>query len=98
MNFDFYQQYKNYSNTELLKIVKRPTDYQAAAVLVATQILTERQVTNEEIQLVEQYFQDIDSSAKTRKGKIDAVKDKAADFFEPVLHPSEKVEPAKWVN
>ena len=98
MNFDFYQLYKDYSNTELLKIVKRPTEYQAAAVAVATQILNERQVTIEEIQLVEQQFQDNDNATKVKKEKIDALKGKAIDFLEPVLHPSENVEPNKWVN
>ena len=54
MNLDFYQLYRNYSNTELLKIVKQPGDYQTSAVTAATQILNERQVTAEEIQLIEQ--------------------------------------------
>jgi hypothetical protein len=98
MHFDFYQQYKDYSNIDLLKIVKRPTDYQPAAVTVATQILNERQITPEEIQHVEQFFQDLDSSANAKKEKLAALKNKATDFFEPVLHPSEKVEPNKWVN
>ena len=74
MNFDFYQQYKNYSNIELLKIVKQPTDYQPAAVAVATQILNERQVTAEEIQFVEQYFQNLNSLANAKKKKIDTLK------------------------
>jgi hypothetical protein len=98
MNFDFYQLYKDYSNTELLKIVKRPAEYQPAAVAVATQILTERQVITEEIQLVDQHFHDIDNAKKAKKEKIDALKGKATDFFEPVLHPRENVEPNKWVN
>src|SRR3954464_10304228 len=98
MNFDFYEQYKDYSSTELLKIVKRPADFQPQAVAVAIQILSERQVTSEEIQLVDQYYQDIESSAKANKEKFDALKGKATDFFEPVLYPSEKVEPNKWVN
>ena len=98
MNFDFYQLYKDYSNTELLKIVKRPTEYQPTAVAAATQILNERQVTTEEIQFVDQHLHDIDNSTKTKKEKIDALKGKATDFFEPVLYPSEKVEPNKWLN
>lgn len=98
MNIDFYQLYKDYSNLELLKIVKRPTEYQPAAVAIATQILNERQVTTEEIQLVDQHFHDIDNTTKAKKEKIDALKGKATDFFEPVLHPSENVEPNKWVN
>lgn len=98
MNFDFYQLYKDYSNADLLKIVKQPGDYQTSAITAATQILKERQVTAEEIQFIDDYFHDIESSARIKKEKIETIKTKAADFFEPVLHPSEKVEPNKWVN
>jgi hypothetical protein len=98
MNFDFYQLYRDYSNTDLLKIVKRPGDYQTSAIAAATQILNERQVTSEEIQFIDNYFHDIESSTRIKKEKVEAIKTKAADFFEPVLHPSEKVEPNKWVN
>ena len=98
MNFDFYKLYRDYSNTDLLKIVKRPGDYQTSAVTAATQILNERQVTPEEIRFIDDYFHDIESSAKIKKEKVEAIKTKAADFFEPVLHPTEKVEPNKWVN
>jgi hypothetical protein len=98
MNFDYYQQYKEYSNIELLKIVKSPGDYQPTAIAVATQILSERQVTTEEIQFVDQYFHDLDNSTKAKKEKIDALKNKATDFLQPVLHPREKVEPNNWAN
>jgi hypothetical protein len=98
MYFDFYKQYQNYSNIDLLKIVKRPNDYQPNAVTVASQILNEREVTPDEIQLVEQYYQDIENNLKIRKEKIDVYKYKASDFLEPVLHPKETVEPSKWVN
>jgi hypothetical protein len=98
MNFDFYQLYKDYSNTELLKIVKRPTNHQPVAVAIATQILNERQVTTDEVQLVDQHFRDIDATEKAKKEKIDDLKGKVTDFFEPVLLPAEKVEPNKWVK
>ena len=98
MNFDFYQLYKDYSNTELLRIVKQPTEYQPAAVVVATQILNERQVTVEEMLLVDQQLHDIDAGAKAKKEKIDALKDQATDILEPFLHPGENVEPSKWIN
>lgn len=98
MNYDFYQLYKGYSNIELLKIVKRAADYQPNAVAIATQVLGERQVSLEEIQFVEQYFNNIDNSTKAKKEKLNALKGKAADFFEPVLYPNQKVEPNKWLN
>jgi hypothetical protein len=98
MDFDFCQLYKDYSNIELLKIIKSPLHYQPEAIEVATKILNNRHVTNEEEQIVEQYFDDIDKTAKAKREKIELLKDKATDFLEPVLHPSEKVEPKKWIN
>lgn len=98
MDFDFYQQYKDYSNIDLLKIVKQPENYQPAAVAAAENILSERQLSAEEISTAEQYFTDIENSEKDKKEKIDALKNKVADFLEPVLSPKENIEPNKWLN
>jgi hypothetical protein len=98
MDFDFYKQYKSYSNTELLKIVRRPVQYQAAAISAATKILAERQITAEELRFVDQYLKGIDVAAIAKQEKISALKDKSTDFFESVLNPGEKVDPKKWVN
>lgn len=80
MDFDFYQLYKDYSNADLLKIVRQPGDYEPAAVSIATQILNERQISPEEILYVDQYFQDIESSKRAKKEKFDTIKNKATDF------------------
>lgn len=98
MNFDFYQQYKGYSNIDLLKIVKQPDDYQAAAVAVATQVLSEREVTAEEIRFMDDYLLEMEGLAKAKKEKHDSIKIKAADFLEPLFYPSEKIKPGKYVN
>ena len=98
MNFDFYQQYKHYSNIDLLKIIKRPDDHQPAAVVVARQILDSRILTPEEIAFVDKYYQDIENTLENRKEKIDAYKNKVTSFFEPVINPSEKVDPGKWAK
>src|SRR6266487_3556660 len=98
MNFNFYDQYKNYSNIDLLKIVKQPDNYQAAAVEAATQILNERQVSETELQQVDKYFQDIDAKEQLKKDKINFYKEKTVDFLEPVLKPTTEVKPHKWIN
>jgi hypothetical protein len=98
MNFNFYDQYKNYSNTDLLKIAKQPDNYQAAAVEAATQILNERQVSETEFQQVDKYFQDIDAKEQLKKDKINFYKEKTVDFLEPVLKPTTEVKPHKWIN
>jgi len=98
MNLDFQQQFKDYSTVELLKIVKRPGNYQPTAVAAAEQLLRERQITAHELQVVEQYFQDLDNFLKLKKEKADALKSKVTDFLEPLLQPGENVAPTKWLN
>ena len=39
MDIDFHEKYKGYSNIELLKILRRPNEYQVAAVDAATRSL-----------------------------------------------------------
>jgi len=98
MNFDFHEQFKDYSNIDLLKIVRQPANYQVTAITAAEDILSTRQVSEEEISVVDQYLLDIENSEKDKKEKINALKSKVTDFLEPVLEPSEKTEPNKWVN
>ena len=42
MNFDFYEIYKDFPTTELLKIVLRPDGYEPEAVEAASRRLSER--------------------------------------------------------
>ncbi len=98
MKFDFYNQYKDYSNSDLLKIIKRPNDYQTEAVDAATQIVKDRQVSEMEISEVEKYYTDIDKTGQFKKEKISSYKEKATDFFEPILQPGTEVKPGKWIN
>lgn len=98
MEFNFYDRYQDYSNIELLKIIKQPAAYQTAAVEAAQEILKSREVNSEEIQMVEQYFEDIESAEKDKIERKNIQKEKVTDFFEPVIYPSETVEPNKWVN
>jgi hypothetical protein len=98
MNFDFHDKYKHYSNTDLLKIVRRPTEYQVAAVDTATQILSEREVTQLDLEQVDKYFNEINTETKRKTDKINSYKEKTADFFEPVVNPTTEVKPEKWLN
>lgn len=98
MNFDFHDKYKDFSNIDLLKIVRRPTDYQFAAVDAATQILSTREVTQSDLEQVDNYFDEIDTETKRKTDKINSYKEKTADFFEPVLMPTGEVKPEKWLN
>jgi len=98
MNSEFYETYKGYSNIDLLKIVRRPTEYQNAAVYAATQILNTREITQSDIDQVDKYFDELDTKTKRKTDKINAYKEKTADFFEPILNPTSEVKPEKWLN
>jgi hypothetical protein len=98
MNFDFYEKYKEYSNIELLKIIRQHGAYQAEAIDAASQILSSRQIESKDRETVDHYFQNIELKEKARQGKINSYKDKARDFLEPILEPSENIKPAKWLS
>lgn len=51
---DFNETFKNYSNSELLKIIDSPNDYQPLAVQTANDILQSRQLTDQEIEIAKQ--------------------------------------------
>ncbi|TCZ74889.1 hypothetical protein [Flaviaesturariibacter aridisoli] len=44
MNFDFYSQYKDWSDTDLRRVLQFPDDYQPDAVAAAEAVLSERNV------------------------------------------------------
>lgn len=98
MQFNFSEQYQNFSNIQLLKIVKQPFEYQPEAVEAAKLILKERNVTREEITYIEQYFRNMEIADAARRGKALEYKKRIGDFFDPVIRPRQAVEPSKWVN
>ncbi|MRG47298.1 hypothetical protein GFS24_19405 [Chitinophaga sp. SYP-B3965] len=71
MKFDFYEQYKDYSNTDLQKIVQQPDAYQPEAVEAASGILKERGVTDKPqvLELKEQTTHLLDSFDVTEETK-----------------------------
>jgi hypothetical protein len=98
MTFNFHDQYKDYSNIELLKIVRQPNEYQTDAVEAATSILKERTISETDIQQADTYFEEIEAKAKQKSEKLNSYKEKAADFLQPIIKPGPEVKPAKWLN
>ncbi|HET7002213.1 MAG TPA: hypothetical protein VFI33_12915 [Puia sp.] len=98
MELNFYDQFKEYSNTDLLKIVVRPQEYQSEALVAASEILKGRQVSEEDIRTAEEYFDKRDEQVRLKKAKTEAAKNQVADFLEPIIQPGPKVEPGKWIN
>jgi hypothetical protein len=98
MNFNFHEQYKDYSNIELLKIVRKLNEYQPEAVEAATSLLKEREISETDIQQVDAYFNEIEAKAKLKSEKLNSYTEKAADFLQPIIKPGPEVKPAKWLN
>ena len=98
MKHDFFELYKSYSNIELLKIIGRQSEYQADAVDVAVEILKSRDVSQDEVQFVEKYFQELDHSIQLSNDRIEKIKQNAGDLLEPILHPSRDIESSKRIN
>lgn len=94
MNFNFYDQYKGYSNVELLRIISRTDEYQPEAVEAASLVLKDRNVTEEDMAEAEQFFADEREKAE----KLAAFKDNVKDFLQPIVQPEEGIKPARWLN
>lgn len=98
MDFNFNELYRDYSSIDLLKIIKRPSDYQPTAVEAAKKILGSRVVTQSEIEAAGQYFIDLENKTKAKTGKVDEYRDKAAGLLEPIVNPGTEINPVKWLN
>jgi len=95
MDLNFADQYKDYPTVELLKILKRPGDYQPEAIDAARLILESREVVAGDEREAEDALLRL---GQQRKEQVDTYKEKVADFLQPVLQPGNEVEPAKWLN
>lgn len=98
MDFNFSEEYKSYSNFELLKILKQPADYQPAAVDAATLILKEREVSEQENTQVNNHLEQIAQQRQLKKEKIDSLKQRFTGFLESYIRPDAEVRPAKWLD
>ena len=98
MQSDFYNLYKDYSTTELLKILRQSADYQPDAVAAAEHLLNTREISEQDREYVDKHFQLIEESIKAREQKLQGYKAVVTDFLEPVLEPSAPMNPAKWLK
>lgn len=98
MNFDFYKLYSSFSNTELLKITNAAEGYMPEAVAAAQKLLSERQVTEQEIDEVNVYYQSLQNEARYRQDVHNGIKEAIGDFIQPVVKPEGEVQPEKWLH
>jgi hypothetical protein len=98
MSFDFYELYKDFPTAELLKIARRPEEYQPEAVEAASRRLSERVVAPEDEASVQTFYEEIELEARQKAEKLDVLKGQAADLLLPILRPGTNVSPQKWLN
>ncbi len=98
MDFDFLAEFNKYSTIELLKIIRRPANYQKAAVEAATIILGKRNISHQEYEEVEKFYNAIDLQDENLKEKTMAYKQKVTNVLDPFLIPDDKVRPFKWLS
>lgn len=96
MNFD--ELYSNYSNVELLIIVKKPEDYQIEAIQAATNHLSSRTITEAEYLEAEEFHFKLSEKSKQKQEKFDLLKEKALNIVDPIINPSEIIQPGKWLK
>ncbi|MDA3616129.1 hypothetical protein [Polluticaenibacter yanchengensis] len=86
MHFNFKDRYKDYSNTELLKITNNPESYQEEAVAAAKELLDNRIVSENELN-------SLHIKTATYKNDIDdfgfeiSKKEKITTFFKSLIKP-----------
>lgn len=91
------QRFEQYSNIDLLKILHKPDDYQPAALETARQILSSRDVSEQEKKEVELFYEERELEHELRKEKIDSYRRTITAFLEPILKPGDQVGPNKWL-
>jgi hypothetical protein len=94
----FRARFQKYSNIELLKIIKRPDDYNPEAFSVAKEIIASRTITDEDNREAEIYFREIELKERAKREKIESYNKKLEDFLEPVIKPGSSIKAGKWLN
>ena len=98
---EFDEKFKNYSNSDLLRIIENPNDYQLQAVETAKNIISERQLSEMEIKIakneLENKKQEKSRKEQQKKEVEDKVKNVGKSIFDQInpiqkkLPSSEKV-------
>jgi len=85
---EFQERFKNFDNRKLLKIIEDTENYQSIAVEAAKLELSNRNVSDEEVQSIKDEFKDRQAKIDKRKGQIKKVENKAkaigTELFETV--------------
>ena len=95
MEFNFYEQFGDYSTSDLLAIVQQPGKYQAEAVSAAELLLKERVVSDSERADVQQHLAAVAAEERQRSEQGEARMQKIAEYVNPTLNPEKALSPRR---
>ena len=98
MDFNFLEEYKNYSNSELLKIIKHPDAYQNAAVEAAKQILEVRDISEKDYEAATDVIKVGNAEFENMIIKNDLTEEGLIDFISPAYRSNDLFPALKWLN
>lgn len=90
---NFAERYKTYTNTELLRIIDNPGDYQPEAVETAKDIFASRDLSDKEIETAGKELEAEKQQESDRKEKIDRIKNKASSILDEANPIRSKIPP-----
>lgn len=90
---NFAERYKTYTNTELLRIIDNPGDYQPEAVETAKDIFASRDLSDKEIEIAGKELEAEKQQESDRKEKIDRIKNKASSILDEANPIRSKIPP-----
>ncbi len=102
MGFDYKKTYQKLSNIELLKIILQPAVYRADAIDIANQVLSTREVAEQEKEQAELFVRQ--EAAKkhfvdyTRKETEATIAEKVQEFIDPRKNITGEIKPVLWVR
>ena len=76
---EFDEKFKNYSNSELLRIIDNPNDYQPQAVETAKNIISDRQLSEVEIKIAKEELEFEIQEKSSKKQQKRAIENKVKD-------------------
>jgi len=81
---NFTERFKTYTNTELLRVIDNPHDYQPDAVKTAREVFAKRLLSDEEIEIARKELQTEKQQESQKKEKMDRINDRASSVLEEV--------------
>jgi hypothetical protein len=95
---EFISAFSEYSNSELLKIIKNPKNYQPSAVEAAKFNLENRNLSSEDIESAQAELEQEKYEIELKKTKSKAFENKAQDALNSVIDTIHPIQKSQWTT